>query len=163
MYLKSEFQIPGLRLCWGEQTRVRGALLWRMHMEQAFRCLEVMSLFLSCEVPCSCEGRTVHFINQKQKPFKVTSSFFSTLKSGHIQKNLDFLKFRKKDWGQEEKGTTEEEMAGWRHRLDGHGFGWTPGVGDGQAGLACCSARGRKEPDTTEWLNWMELMCWRNH
>ena len=44
-----------------------------------------------------------------------------------------------RDWGQEEKGTTEDEMAGWHHRLDGHEFGWTPGVGDGQGGLACCT------------------------
>ena len=42
-----------------------------------------------------------------------------------------------RDWGQEEKGTTEDEMARWHHRLDGHGFGWTPGVGDEQGGLAC--------------------------
>ena len=44
-----------------------------------------------------------------------------------------------RDWGQEEKGTTEEEMAGWHHWLDAHEFGWTPGVGDGQGGLACYS------------------------
>ena len=62
-----------------------------------------------------------------------------------------------KDWGQEEKGATEDEMAGWHHRLDGHGFGWTLGVGDGQGGLACCSSWGRKELDTTERLNWTEL------
>ena len=59
-----------------------------------------------------------------------------------------------KDWGQEEKGTTEDEMAGWHHRLDGHEFEWTPGVGDGQGGLACCNSWGRKELDTTERLNW---------
>ena len=62
-----------------------------------------------------------------------------------------------KDWGQEEKGTTEDEMVGWHHRLNGHGFGWTLGAGDGQGGLACCSSWGRKELDTTEWLNWTEL------
>ena len=62
-----------------------------------------------------------------------------------------------RDWGQEEKGTTEYEMAGWHHQLDGHEFGWTPGVGDGQGGLACCDSWGRKESDTTEWLNWTEL------
>ena len=62
-----------------------------------------------------------------------------------------------RDWGQEQKGTTEDEMAGWHHRLDGHDFGWTPGVGDGQGGLACCSSWGRKESDTTEWLKWTEL------
>ena len=61
-----------------------------------------------------------------------------------------------KDWGQEEKGMTEDEMAGWHHRLNGHGFGWIPGVGDGQGGLACCSSWGRKESDTTEWLNWTD-------
>ena len=55
--------------------------------------------------------------------------------------------------GQEEKGTTEDEMVGWHHRLNGHGFGWTPGVGDGQGGLACCGSQGRKESDTTELLN----------
>ena len=63
-----------------------------------------------------------------------------------------------RDWGQEEKGTTEDEMAGWHHRLDGHEFGWTPGIGDGQGGLACCDSWGRKELDTTEQMNWTELL-----
>ena len=62
-----------------------------------------------------------------------------------------------KDWGQEEKGMTEDEMVGWHHRLNGHEFGWTPGVGDGQGGLACCGSWGRKESDTTERLNWTEI------
>ena len=60
-----------------------------------------------------------------------------------------------RDWGQEEKGMTEDEMAGWHHRLDGHEFGWTPGVGDGQGGLVCFSPWGCKEPDMTERLNWI--------
>ena len=60
-----------------------------------------------------------------------------------------------KDWGQE-KGMTEDEMVGWHHQHNGHGFGWTPGVGDGQGGLACCGSWGRKESDTTEQLNWTE-------
>ena len=60
-------------------------------------------------------------------------------------------------WGQEEKGTTEDEMAGWHHWLDGHEFEWTPEVGDGQGGLACCDSWGHKESDTTERLNWTEL------
>ena len=63
-------------------------------------------------------------------------------------------------WGQEEKGTTEDEMAGWHDWLHGHEFGWTPGVGDGQGGLACCSSWGYKESDTTEWLNWTEGPKW---
>ena len=62
-----------------------------------------------------------------------------------------------KDWGQEEKGTTEDEIIGWHHRLNGHGFGWTPGVGDRQGGLAYCDSWSRKESDTTERLNWTEL------
>ena len=63
----------------------------------------------------------------------------------------------RRDWGQEEKGTTEDEMAGWHHRLNGCEFEWTPGVGDGQGGLACCNSWGRKESDMTEQLNWTEL------
>ena len=64
-----------------------------------------------------------------------------------------------RDWGQEEKGTTEDEMAGWHHRLNGHEFEWTSGVGDGQGGLVCCDSWGRKESDTTEWLNWLTDWC----
>ena len=63
-----------------------------------------------------------------------------------------------RDWGQEEKGTTEDEMAGWHHRLGGLESEWTLGVGDGQGGLACCDSRGRKESDTTEWLMWSDLI-----
>ena len=65
-----------------------------------------------------------------------------------------------KDGGQEEKGMTEDEIIGWLHRLDGHGFGWTPGVGDGQGGLVCCGSWDRKELDTNEQLNWTDLCCW---
>ena len=60
-----------------------------------------------------------------------------------------------KDWRQEEKGMTEDEMVGWHHRLDGHEFGWTLGVGDGQGGLACCSPWVTK---SQTWLSdWTEL------
>ena len=59
-----------------------------------------------------------------------------------------------KDWRQEEKGTTEDEMLGWHHWLNGPEFEQALGVDDGQGGLACCSSWGRKESDTTEWLNW---------
>ena len=61
-----------------------------------------------------------------------------------------------RDWWQEEKGTTENEMAGWHHWLDGLESEWTPGVGDGQGGLACCDSWGHKELDTTERPNWTE-------
>ena len=62
------------------------------------------------------------------------------------------------DWWQEEKGTTEDEMAGWHHRLDTREFGWTPGVDDGQGGLVCCNTLGRKESDTTEQMNGTEML-----
>ena len=62
-----------------------------------------------------------------------------------------------KDWGQEEKETMQDEIVGWHYWLNGHGFGWTPGIGDGQGGLSCCSSWGHRESDTTEWLNWTKL------
>ena len=74
-------------------------------------------------------------------------------KSWLIWKNFD----AGKDWGQEEKGMTEDEMVGWHHRLNGHGFGWTLGFGDGQGGLACSSSWGHRETDTTERLNWTNI------
>ena len=61
-----------------------------------------------------------------------------------------------KDWGQEEKGMTENEKVGWHHWLNRHEFGWTPGVGDGQGGLVCGSSWCRKVSDKTEQLNWTE-------
>ena len=61
-----------------------------------------------------------------------------------------------KDWRQEEKRTTEDEVVGWHHWLNGHELEWTLWVGDGQGGRACCSPWGHKELDTTEWLNWTE-------
>ena len=76
------------------------------------------------------------------------------VKSWLIEKDPD----AGRDWGQKEKGTTEDEMAGWHHWLDGHEFEWTPGVGNGQGGLECCNSWGCKELDMTEWLNWTELI-----
>ena len=62
-----------------------------------------------------------------------------------------------RDWGQEEKGMTEDDLTGWHHWLNGYEFGWTQGVDDGQGGLACCNSWGHKELDMTERLNWAEL------
>ena len=61
-----------------------------------------------------------------------------------------------RDWGQVEKGMTEDEMAAWHHWLDGLESQWTPGVGVGQGGRACCNSWGRKVSDTTEWLIWSD-------
>ena len=65
-----------------------------------------------------------------------------------------------RDWGQQEKGMTEDETAGWHHWLDGCESEWTPGVGDGQGVWACCNSWGGKESDTTERLNWTELFIY---
>ena len=78
---------------------------------------------------------------------------------GHLMQRADSLEKDPdagKDWGQEEKGTTEDEMVGWHHRLNEQGFGWTPGVGDGQGGLVCCGSWDHKQLDMTEKLNWTE-------
>ena len=74
---------------------------------------------------------------------------------GHLLQRADSLEktlMLGETGGQEEKGTTEDEMVRWHHRLDGHGFGWTLEVGDGQGGLACCGSWGCKESDMTERL-----------
>ena len=86
---------------------------------------------------------------------------------GHLMRRVDSLEKTDagRDWGQEEKGTTEDEMAGWHHWLDGRESEWTPGVDDGQGGLACCDSWGRKESDMTERLIWSDLMYnqeWEN-
>ena len=79
---------------------------------------------------------------------------------GHPMQRVDSLEktLMRRNWGQEEKGTTENEMAGWHHWLNGRESEWTLGVGDGQGGLACYDSWGRKELDTTEQLNWSELI-----
>ena len=94
---------------------------------------------------CSLEGLMLKLKLQYFWPLDV--------KSWLIWKDTD----AGKDWGQEEKGMTEDEMVRWHHQLDGHGFGWTPGVGDGQGGLACCGSWSHNELDTTERLNWTKL------
>ena len=94
---------------------------------------------------CSLEGLMLKLkLQYFGHPMWRTDSFEKTLMLGKIE-------------GWEEKGMTEDEVVGWHHRLNGHGFGWTLGVGDGQGGLACCGSWGHKESDTTEWLNWTIL------
>ena len=101
------------------------------------------SILMEISPGCSLEGLML-----KLKP-----QYF-----GHLMWRTDSLEKTLRDWGQEEKGTTKDEMAEWHHWLDGHEFEWTPRVGDGQGGLACCDSWGCKQSDTTEWLNWTELM-----
>ena len=78
---------------------------------------------------------------------------------GHLIQRADSLEktLIRKDWGQEEKGMTEDEMFGWHHQLNGHKFEQAPGIGDGQWSLVCYSPCGHKESDTTEWLKWNKM------
>ena len=131
------------------------------HMKKA-ECQRIDAFELWCwrrlfESPLDCkEIRPVHskgdqswvFIGRNDTEAETPMLWPPHAKSWLIGKDSDAG-----DWGLEEKGTTEDEMAGWHHQLYGHGFGWTLGVGDGQGGLVCCNSWDCKESDTTEWLN----------
>ena len=102
---------------------------------------------------CSLEGLTLKLkLQYFGHLMRRADSFEKTLMLGKIEG-------RRRKGGQEQNGTTGDEMAGWHHWLNGHGFGWTPGVSDGQGGLACFGSWGHKESDSTEWLNWTEGSC----
>ena len=122
-------------------------------------CFWTVMLEKTLESPLDCkEIQPVHskgdqswvFIGRTDAEAETPIFWPPDTKSWLIWKGLDVGK----DWRQEEKGKTEDEMVGWHHQLDGHEFGWTPGVGDGQGGLACCGSWGHKESDMTERLNW---------
>ena len=140
--------------------------MWELNCEESWAlkngCFWTVVLEKTLESPLDCkEIQAVHLKGDKSWVFFRTNDAKAEtpilwpphVKSWLIGKDSD----AGRDWGQEEKGMTEDEMAAWHHRLHGHEFGWTPGVGDGQGGLACCNLWGRKESDTTEWLNWTEL------
>ena len=125
-------------------------------------CFWTVMLEKTLESPLDCkEIQPVHpkeyqswvFIGRTDVEAEILILWPPHVKSWLIGKDPD----AGKDWGQEEKGMTEDKMVGWHHRLNGHGFGWTPGVGDGQGGLMRCGSWSRKESDRTEWLNWTEL------
>ena len=144
--------------------------MWELDCEESWAlkniCFWTVVLEKTLESPLDCkEIQPVHpkgnqswvFIGRTEAKAETPILLPPHAKSWHIGKDPD----AGIDLGKEEKGTTEDEMVGWHHRLNGHGFGWTLGVGDGQGGLACCGSWGRKESDTTEWLNWTELN-WRH-
>ena len=125
-------------------------------------CFWTVVLEKTLESPSDCkESQTVHakgdqswvFIGRTDVEAETPILLPPDVKSWLIWKDPD----AGKDWGQEEKGTTEDEMVGWHHWLNGHEFGWAQGADDGQGGLACCGSWGCKETDTTERLNWTEL------
>ena len=127
---------------------------------------EALIQFLGLESPLHCkEIQPVHsegdqpwdFFGRNDAKAEIPILWPPHVKSWLTGKDSD----AGRDWGQEEKGRTEDEMAGWHHWLDGRESGWTPGVGDGQGGLVCCNSWGRKDSDTTERLNWTELKGYR--
>ena len=139
--------------------------MWELHCEESWApkiwCFWTVVLEKTLKSPLDCkEIQPVHpkgdqswvFIGRTDAEALTPILWPPHEKSWLIGKDPD----AGRDWGQEEKGTTEDEMAGWHHWLDGHESEWTPGVGDGQGGLACCDSCSRKELDTTEWLNWTE-------
>jgi len=122
-------------------------------------CFWTVVLEKTLESPLDCkEIQTVHpkgnqswiFIGRTDAEAEAPILWLSNTKNWLVGKDPGVGK----DWRQEEKGTTEDEMVGWHHRLNGHEFELTPGVGDGQGSLACCSPWGRRESDTTERMNW---------
>ena len=137
--------------------------MWELDYKEGWApknwCFWTVVLEKTLESPLDCkEIQPVHskdqfwvFIGRTNVEAKTLILWTPDVKSWLIWKDPD----AGTEWRQEEKGTTEDEMVWWHHQLNGHGFGWTPVVGDGQGGLACC--QGHKELDMTEWLNWMNL------
>ena len=145
-----------------------------MLLNCCWRCFwTVLVLEKTLESPLDCkEIKPVHpkgdqswvFLGRTDVEAKTPILWPPDAKSWLIGKDPD----AGKDWGQEEKGRIEEEMVGWHHWLSGQGCGWTPGVVDGQGGLACCGSWGHKGSDTTKRLNWTQecldhLLVWLLH
>ena len=137
-----------------ESWTIKKAECWRIDAFELWRWRRLLrvpwtarrsnqSILMEISPECSLEGLTL----------KLKLQYF-----GHLMGKTDWLLEKDldagKDWRQEEKGMTEDEMVGWHHQLDGHKSEQTVGVGDGQESLACCSTWHHKELDTTEQLNW---------
>ena len=141
--------------------------MWALDCEEGWAlknwCFWTVVLEKTLESPLDCkEIQPVHserdqpwvFIGSTDAKAETSTLWPADAKSWLIRKDPA----AGKDWRQEEKGTIEDEMVGWHHWFNGHVFGWTLGVGDGQGGLACCGTWGREESDMTEWLNSTELL-----
>ena len=137
---------------------------WELDCEEGWalnRCFWIVVLEKTLESPLDCkEIQPVHsegyqpwdFFGRNDAEAETPVLWPPYVKSWLIGKDSD----AGRDWGQEEKGMTEDEMAGWHHWLDGHGFGWTLGVGDGQGGLSCCGSWDcRVGHDWATELNWI--------
>ena len=152
--------------------------MWELNCEEGWApknwCFWTVVMEKTLENPLNCkEIQLVHsegdqsrvFFGRNDAKAETPVLWPRHMKSWLIGKDPD----ARRDWGQEEKGTTEDDMAGWHQWLDGHESEWTLGVGDGQGSLACYNSWGRKESDTTERLNWTELnttrrgLSWDQH
>ena len=142
--------------------------MWELDCEESWApknwCFWTVVLAKTLESPLDCkEIQPVHsegdqpwdFFGRNDANAETPVLWPPHAKSWFIGKDLDADPDAGRDWGQEEKGTTEDEMARWHHWLDGRESEWTPGVGDGQGGLACCDSWGRRVGH--DWLNWTEL------
>ena len=131
--------------------------MWELDCEEGWAlkngCFWTVVLEKTLESPLDCnEVQTVHpkvnqswiFIRRTDAEAETPTLWPADVKNWLLGKDPD----AGKDWRQEEKGMTEDEMAEWHHRLNGHEFEWTLGVGDGQGSLACCSSWGCKELET---------------
>ena len=131
---------------WGQKNWCFWTVVLEKTLESPMDCNEIQSV--------RSEGdQSWVFLGRTDVEAKTPILWPPHVKSWLIWKDTD----SGRDWGQEEKGTTEDEIAGWHHWLDGCESEWTLGVGDGQRGLACCDSWGHKESDTTEQLNCIEL------
>ena len=133
--------------CWAPKNRCFWTVVLEKTLESPLDCKEIRPVHSEGDQPWDFFGR-----NEAKAETPVL--WPPHAKSWLIGKDSDAGSY----WGQEEKRTTEDEMAGWYYWLDGREAEWTPGVGDGQGGLACCDSCGRKESDTTEQLNWTEWL-----
>ena len=138
--------------------------MWEMDHEEGWAlknwCFQIVVLEKTLESPLDC--REIHpkgnqswmFIGRTDVEAEAPILWPSDAKNWLIWKDPD----AGKDWGQEEEGAIEDEMAGWHHWLNGREFEQALGDAEGQGGLVCCSPWGHKESDTTEWLNWTEYI-----
>ena len=128
--------------------------MWELDCEESWAlknwCFWTVVLEKTLQSPLDCKEISPG-ISLEGMMLKLKLQYF-----GHLMRRVDSLEKTDagRDWGQ--KGTTEDEMAGWHHWLDGRESEWTSGAGDGQGGLVCCDSWGCKESDTTERLNWTE-------